>query len=145
MKIKNEVKVILLSKSANESFARVTAASFASQLDPTVEEISDIKTAVTEAVTNCIVHAYRDVTGKIEMLMRIYDDDTFYIKIKDKGCGIEDVKKAMEPMFTTRPDEERSGLGFIVMESFMDTLKVRSTVGKGTSVIMTKRIGKDEE
>ena len=145
MKIKNEVKVILLSKSANESFARVTAASFASQLDPTVEEISDIKTAVTEAVTNCIVHAYRDVTGKIEMLIRIDDDDTFYINIKDKGCGIEDVKKAMEPMFTTRPDEERSGLGFIVMESFMDTLKVRSTVGKGTSVIMTKRIGKDEE
>ena len=144
MKIKNEVKVILLSKSANESFARVTAASFASQLDPTIEEISDIKTAVTEAVTNCIVHAYRDVSGKIEMLMRIYDDDTFYIKIKDKGCGIEDIKQAMEPMFTTRPDEERSGLGFIVMESFMDTLKVRSTVGKGTSVIMTKKIGKDE-
>ena len=145
MKIKNEVKVILLSKSANESFARVTAASFASQLDPTIEEISDIKTAVTEAVTNCIVHAYRDVSGKIEMLMRIYDDDTFYIKIKDKGCGIEDIKQAMEPMFTTRPDEERSGLGFIVMESFMDTLKVRSTVGKGTSVIMTKKIGKDED
>ena len=144
MKIKNEVKVILLSKSANESFARVTAASFASQLDPTIEEISDIKTAVTEAVTNCIVHAYRDVSGKIEMLMRIYDDDTFYIKIKDKGCGIENIKQAMEPMFTTRPDEERSGLGFIVMESFMDTLKVRSTVGKGTSVIMTKKIGKDE-
>ena len=144
MKIKNEVKVILLSKSANESFARVTAASFASQLDPTIEEISDIKTAVTEAVTNCIVHAYRDVSGKIEMLMRIYDDDTFYIKIKDKGCGIEDIKQAMEPMFTTRPDEERSGLGFIVMESFMDTLKVRSAVGKGTSVIMTKKIGKDE-
>lgn len=145
MKIKNEVKVILLSKSANESFARVTAASFASQLDPTIEEISDIKTAVTEAVTNCIVHAYRDVSGKIEMLMRIYDDDTFYIKIKDKGCGIEDIKQAMEPMFTTRPDEERSGLGFIVMESFMDTLKVRSAVGKGTSVIMTKKIGKDED
>ena len=145
MKIKNEVKVILLSKSANESFARVTAASFASQLDPTIEEISDIKTAVTEAVTNCIVHAYRDVSGKIEMLMRIYDDDTFYIKIKDKGCGIENIKQAMEPMFTTRPDEERSGLGFIVMESFMDTLKVRSTVGKGTSVIMTKKIGKDED
>ena len=144
MKIKNEVKVILLSKSANESFARVTAASFASQLDPTIEEISDIKTAVTEAVTNCIVHAYSDVSGKIEMLMRIYDDDTFYIKIKDKGCGIEDIKQAMEPMFTTRPDEERSGLGFIVMESFMDTLKVRSAVGKGTSVIMTKKIGKDE-
>ena len=145
MKIKNEVKVILLSKSANESFARVTAASFASQLDPTIEEISDIKTAVTEAVTNCIVHAYRDVSGKIEMLMRIYDDDTFYIKIKDKGCGIEDIKQAMEPMFTTRPDEERSGLGFIVMESFMDTLKVRSAVGKGTSVIMTKKIGKYED
>ena len=144
MKIKNEVKVILLSKSANESFARVTAASFASQLDPTIEEISDIKTAVTEAVTNCIVHAYRDVSGKIEMLMRIYDDDTFYIKIKDKGCGIENIKQAMEPMFTTRPDEERSGLGFIVMESFMDTLKVRSAVGKGTSVIMTKKIGKDD-
>lgn len=144
MKIKNEVKVYLLSRSNNESFARVTAASFASQLDPTVEEISDIKTAVTEAVTNCIVHAYRDKVGRIEMLMRIIDDDTFYIKIKDKGCGIADIKQAMEPMFTTRPEEERSGLGFIVMESFMDTLKVRSTPLKGTSVVMTKKIGKDE-
>lgn len=144
MKIKNEVKIILQSRSNNESFARVAAASFAAQLDPTVEEISDIKTAVTEAVTNCIVHAYRDTLGKIEMQMRIIDGDVFYIKIKDKGCGIEDVKKAMEPMFTTRPEEERSGLGFIVMESFMDSLKVRSTVGKGTSVIMTKKIGKDE-
>lgn len=144
MKIKNEVKVYLLSRSNNESFARVTAASFASQLDPTVEEISDIKTAVTEAVTNCIVHAYRDKVGRIEMLMRIIDDDTFYIKIKDKGCGIADIKQAMEPMFTTRPEEERSGLGFIVMESFMDTLKVRSTPQKGTSVVMTKKIGKDE-
>ena len=144
MKIKNEVKVVMMSRSANESYARVTAAAFASQLDPTVEEISDIKTAVTEAVTNCIVHAYRDKVGKIEMLMRILEDDVFYIKIKDKGCGIDDVKKAMEPMFTTRPDEERSGLGFIVMESFMDTLKVRSTLDKGTSIIMTKKIGKDE-
>lgn len=144
MKIKNEVKIILQSRSNNESFARVAAASFAAQLDPTVEEISDIKTAVTEAVTNCIVHAYRDTLGKIEMQMRIIDGDVFYIKIKDKGCGIEDVKKAMEPMFTTRPEEERSGLGFIVMESFMDSLKVRSTPLKGTSVIMTKKIGKDE-
>ena len=144
MKIKNEVKIILQSRSNNESFARVAAASFAAQLDPTVEEISDIKTAVTEAVTNCIVHAYRDTLGKIEMQMRILENDVFYIKIKDKGCGIEDVKKAMEPMFTTRPEEERSGLGFIVMESFMDSLKVRSTPLKGTSVIMTKKIGKDE-
>lgn len=144
MKIKNEVKVVMMSRSANESYARVTAAAFASQLDPTVEEISDIKTAVTEAVTNCIVHGYRDKVGKIEMLMRICDENTFYIKIKDKGCGIPDVKQAMEPMFTTRPDEERSGLGFIVMESFMDSLKVRSKLDKGTSVIMTKKIGKDE-
>lgn len=144
MKIKNEVKIILQSRSNNESFARVAAASFAAQLDPTVEEISDIKTAVTEAVTNCIVHAYRDTLGKIEMQMRILEGDVFYIKIKDRGCGIADIKQAMEPMFTTRPEEERSGLGFIVMESFMDSLKVRSTPLKGTSVVMTKKIGKDE-
>ena len=145
MKFENYMILEFPSRSSNEAFARSAVACFATQMDPTLEELGDIRTAVSEAVTNCIVHAYRDVTGKIEMLMRIYDDDTFYIKIKDKGCGIEDVKKAMEPMFTTRPDEERSGLGFIVMESFMDTLKVRSTLGKGTSVIMTKRIGKDEE
>ncbi|MGN0660664.1 MAG: anti-sigma F factor [Oscillospiraceae bacterium] len=140
MKILNEVKLTFLSKSANEGFARVSAAAFAAQLDPTVEEISDIKTAVSEAVTNCIVHAYRDEIGKIAMTLRLIDSDTVYIKISDKGCGIEDIGQAMEPMFTTSPGDERAGLGFAVMESFMNTLKVRSKVGKGTTVIMTKKI-----
>lgn len=140
MKITNEVKLTLLSKSANEGFARISAAAFAAQLDPTVEEISDIKTAVSEAVTNCIVHAYKDTIGKIAITMRLIDGDTVYIRIKDNGCGIENIEQAMEPMFTTGPAEERAGLGFAVMESFMNTLKVKSHVGRGTVVTMTKKI-----
>lgn len=144
MKIQNEVKITLLSKSANESFARITAAAFASQLDPTVEEISDIKTAVSEAVTNCIVHAYRNTIGKIDITMRLLDNNSIYIKIRDRGCGINDVKQAMQPLFTTDAENERAGLGFAVMESFMDSLKVKSVVDKGTTVIMTKRISQKE-
>ncbi|NMB30756.1 MAG: anti-sigma F factor, partial [Clostridiales bacterium] len=132
MKIKNEVKITLMSKSANESFARVAIAAFAAQLDPTLEEIADIKTAVSEAVTNCIVHAYKDTVGSINMVARLLEDNILYIRIKDKGCGITDIKQAMEPMFTTSESEERAGLGFAVMESFMDKLKVTSRVGRGT-------------
>ncbi|MGN1417349.1 MAG: anti-sigma F factor [Oscillospiraceae bacterium] len=140
MTVYNEIKVTFPSKSCNEAMARMTAAAAAAQLDPSAAELIDIKTAVSEAVTNCIVHAYRDRIGKIEMTCRILDDSVLYIRIKDKGCGIADVKQAMEPLFTTAPQEERAGLGFAVMESFMDSVKVSSAVGKGTTVTMTKKI-----
>ncbi len=136
----NEMRVILAPKSCNEAVARSVVTAFVMQTDPSVSELSDIKTAVSEAVTNSIVHGYRSCTGNIELLCRIFDDKTLYIRVSDKGCGIADVKKAMEPLFTTAPEEERAGLGFAVMESFMDSVQVRSTPGKGTSVIMKKRI-----
>lgn len=139
-KILNEIKLNFPSLSENERFSRLVVSGFASQLDPQVDEISDIKTAVSEAVTNSIVHAYKDEIGKIELLARIYEDNLIYIKIKDYGCGIPDIKKAMEPLFTTSPEEERAGLGFAVMESFMDKLRVFSREGKGTSVILTKKL-----
>ncbi|MBQ9385130.1 MAG: anti-sigma F factor [Ruminiclostridium sp.] len=138
--INNYMKITLAGYSRNESLARMCAAAFAAQLDPTVEEINDIKAAVSEAVTNCIVHGYRDTIGDIDMTLRIIDDDTVYIKIADKGVGIEDVERAMQPMFTTCPDEERAGLGFAVMESFTDSLRVHSRVGRGTTVTMLKRV-----
>lgn len=132
--------------SKNESLARMCVAAFASQLDPTIEEISDIKSAVSEAVTNCIVHAYPDSIGEITIQLRIVNGDSLYIKIKDNGVGIADVKKAMEPLYTTSPETERAGLGFAVMESFMDKLSVRSKIGKGTTVTMVKRLnGRNEQ
>lgn len=137
----NETKITLPSRSANESYARVAVAAFVAQLDPTLEEITDIKTAVSEAVTNCIVHAYGNQIGTIYITVGIYEENTVRIKIRDRGCGIEDVKRAMEPLFTTG-GEERAGLGFAVMESFTDRLKVRSTPGKGTTVTMEKVIKK---
>ncbi|MCH5324570.1 MAG: anti-sigma F factor [Eubacterium sp.] len=127
--------------SRNESYARAAVAAFAAQLDPTIEELNDIKAAVSEAVTNCIVHAYADTFGKIDITCRMYDNG-IYIKIRDKGCGIEDIKQAMTPLFTTSPETERAGLGFAVMESFTDRLKVSSKPGKGTTVIMEKNISK---
>ena len=127
------------SKSINESFARAAVAAFAAQLDPTVDEITDIKTAVSEAVTNCIVHAYPLSVGKIYIYAAILDGDTVKITVRDRGCGIIDIKQAMEPLFTTLGGE-RAGLGFAVMESFTDKVKVRSTVGKGTTVTMYKHI-----
>lgn len=140
MKASNQMKLTFPSRSSNEGFARVAVAAFVAQLDPTVEELCEIKTAVSEAVTNCIVHAYRNTVGNIE-LTAIFDEyGTVYIKIKDKGCGIEDVKQAMQPLFTTCAEEERAGLGFAVMESFMDKLKVVSKMGKGTTVTMIKSI-----
>lgn len=140
MKIINEMKVNFPSKSINESFARSVAASFIAQTDPPVNVLADIKTAVSEAVTNCIVHAYRNSCGTIYMNIRIFENNEIYIKIHDKGVGIADIEKAREPLFTTLPSEERSGLGFTVMESFMDKVSIKSTVGKGTSVIMRKKI-----
>ena len=137
---KNYMKMTIAGYSKNEALARMCVSAFASQLDPTIEEISDIKAAVSEAVTNCIVHGYANKIGDIFLELKILGDDTLYIKIKDKGCGIPDVKQAMEPLFTTSPETERAGLGFAVMESFMDRLRVRSKVGSGTTVIMTKRL-----
>jgi len=140
MNINNYFRLIIPSNSRNEAFARTAAAAFAAQLDPTVEEINDIKAAVSEAVTNCIVHAYPDKIGDIEIVARILDNNIFYIRIKDKGCGIADISQAMLPLFSTCEEGERAGLGFAVMESFMDKLRVTSRVDKGTSVIMTKRV-----
>ena len=133
----NEVTLRFPSRSANEGFARSAAAAFLAQLDPTVEQVYDIKTAVSEAVTNAIVHGYRDKLGTITMTVRIYAPATAEIIISDKGCGIEDVKKAREPLFTTG-GADRSGMGFTIMESFMDGLTVRSKPGKGTTVTLRK-------
>lgn len=139
MKAKNEFSMKLYSRSSNESFARAAVAAFISQLDPTVEEINDIKTAVSEAVTNCIVHAYKEQFGYIYITVQIMPDDSVKIKIRDKGCGIEDIALAMQPLYSTAGDE-RAGLGFAVMQSFMDKLKVTSKVGKGTTVTFSKKL-----
>ncbi|MBQ4312845.1 MAG: anti-sigma F factor [Clostridia bacterium] len=142
----NEMRLIIPSRSTNESFARVTVSAFVAQLDPTIEEISDIKTAVSEAVTNCIIHGYKSSIGNIYITGRIYDDGKIAVKIRDTGCGIPDILQAREPLFTTG-GAERGGLGFTVMEAFMDKLRVRSTVGKGTTVTLEKYIkrrGDDE-
>lgn len=139
MKIKNKFKMTLSARSSNESFARACVSAFATQLDPTLEEINDIKTAVSEAVTNCIVHAYKESIGDIYITAELLDDNSIRIKIRDKGCGIENIDKAMEPLYTT-VGGERAGLGFAVMQSFMDYIKVTSKVGKGTTVTLIKKI-----
>ena len=139
MKAHNQVTLEFPSRSAHESFARTAAACFAAQLDPTLEEVNDIKTAVSEAVTNAIVHAYPNTIGKITLRLRLFDDHSLEILVRDKGVGIADVEQARTPMFTTG-SEERAGLGFTIMESFMDSLKVRSAPGKGTSVTMRKKL-----
>ena len=139
MKAFNEVKLVIPSRSSNEAYARVAVSSFVAQLDPTLDEINDIKTAVSEAVTNCIVHAYKDYIGLIYITVSVFEDARVRIKVRDNGCGIPDIDKAMEPLYTTAGGE-RAGLGFAVMQSFTDRLKVRSTVGKGTTVIMEKTI-----
>ena len=139
MIITNYIKLEFPSYSANESFARAAAAGFAAQLDPTLEELGDIKTAVSEAVTNCIVHAYPDSIGKISMRLRIIDGEKLEVTVRDWGRGIADLEKAMQPMYTTG-GEERSGMGFTIMESFMDKLKVKTKAQKGTSVTMLRTI-----
>jgi stage II sporulation protein AB (anti-sigma F factor) len=139
MKEINSVKMDFLSKSSNESFARTALACFAAQLDPTLDELGDIKTAVSEAVTNSIVHAYPNTIGRILLRARLFDDNSIEIMIRDWGCGIEDIDRARAPMFTTG-GEERSGMGFTIMESFMDKLRVKSTPGRGTTVTMRRKI-----
>lgn len=144
MEVINEVKFTMPSLSVNESIARAVVSSFLIQTDPSVDELSEIHTVVSEAVTNAIVHGYRNSTGVIEMTIRLLKGREVYIKVRDRGCGIEDIEKAMEPLFTTAPEEERSGLGFSVMQSFTDSLKVRSKYGKGTIVTMRKKLKNNE-
>ena len=139
MKAINEMKVTFLSRSANEGFARATVAAFAAQLDPAVDELADLRTAVSEAVTNAIVHAYPDRLGTVTLTVRLFENGKIQVQVKDKGRGIPDVDKAMEPLYTTG-GEERSGLGFSVMESFTDRLRVKSAEGKGTTITMEKYI-----
>ena len=137
----NEMQLIFDSRSSNESFARVTVAAFMTSLNPTVEEVSDVKTAVSEAVTNAIIHGYESEVHNIYIRCRT-EGKTLYLEIEDEGKGIEDVKQAMEPLFTTKPELERSGMGFSVMEAYLDKLEVDSVPGKGTTVKMEKTIGK---
>ena len=140
----NEMKLEFISKSNNEAFARISVAAFVSQLDPTIEEIADIKTAVSEAVTNAIVHGYEDKLGIVTVICKIYENEV-YIEISDSGRGIENIEMAKQPLYTTRPNLERSGMGFTIMESFMDELDVQSILGLGTKVTMKKKIKQTEE
>ena len=139
--MKQVMKLELDSISSNESFARVVVAAFLTRLNPPMEEVADIKTAVSEAVTNAIIHGYRQEVHKI-VIEAMVEEDIFTVSVEDFGVGIEDVKKAMEPMYTTRGDMERSGMGFVFMEAFMDSIEVESKVGQGTKVTMTKKIGR---
>lgn len=139
MKLTNKFNMTVLSYSANEYFVRAAVSAFLTQLDPTLEELNDVKTAVSEAVTNCIVHAYKDTIGKIYITAELYDNNSIKIRIRDKGCGIGDVEQAMQPLFTT-VGGERAGLGFAVMQSFTDNVKVKSVPNKGTVVTLTKQL-----
>lgn len=144
MEIKNEMKLEFLSKSQNESFARVAVAAFAAQLDPTLEEIADIKTAVSEAVTNAIIHGYDTPDQFVQVITKIYDNCVM-IDVIDHGKGIEDIELARQPLYTSKPELERSGMGFTVMETFMDQVEVTSAPGQGTRVRMIKYIGSHED
>lgn len=145
--VNNQFKITIPAKSCNEAFSRSLISSFISHLDPTIEELCDIKTAVSEAVTNCIVHAYRNESNKdkkkIYITAYLYDSGLVKIKIKDTGCGIEDIEKALEPMYSGSASEERSGMGFSIMQVFTDKLSVKSKLGKGTTVTLSKYIGKE--
>ena len=140
----NEMKLEFISKSANEAFARIAVVAFVSQLDPTIEELADIKTAVSEAVTNCIIHGYEDKQGIVKIKAKLKQNQII-IEISDQGKGIENINIAKEPLYTTKPNLERSGMGFTIMESFMDSMEVQSIVGLGTKIIMTKTIEQREE
>lgn len=140
MQNENYFKISFPSRSVNEAFARMTIASFCMQFDPTIEQLNDIKTAVSEAVTNCVVHAYPDNVGTVYITAKL-KNNILTVTVKDKGVGISDIQQAMQPMFTTDAKTERAGLGFAVMQTFMDKIKVYSTVDKGTRVVMTKNIG----
>ena len=141
-RVENELDLTLPSLSVNEGMARAAVAAFCSQLNPTAVELADLKCAVSEAVTNCIVHAYRDTVGDIRINVKLCEGRIVQVEIKDKGCGIADVKKAREPLFTTDAEGERSGMGFTVMESFCDSVRVSSKLGRGTTVTLLKRLHK---
>ena len=140
----NEMKLEFVSKSSNESFARIAVAAFASQLDPTIEELADIKTSVSEAVTNSIIHGYDKKQGVVKISAWLKENEII-IEISDKGKGIENVEMAKEPLYTTKPNLERSGMGFTIMESFMDNVEIESVVGLGTKITMSKKIKKEDE
>ena len=137
MKPLNQTQISFTSNSVNESFGRAVVAAFLAQLDPTVADLTDMKTAGSEAVTNAIVHGYRDKLGIVYITVKIFENGKAVVRVRDKGCGIPDIQKAMEPLYTTG-GEERAGLGFAVMQSFCDSVRVTSTVGRGTSVTLTK-------
>ena len=141
--IENEMKLEFLSKSNNEAFARIAVSAFAAQLDPTIEELADIKTAVSEAVTNSVIHGYENMEGKIKIIARIFKNN-LEIEISDSGKGIENVEMARKPLYTSKPNLERSGMGFTIMESFMDEVQIESVLGLGTKVTMKKTIEKQE-
>ena len=143
-KYDNEMSLEFLSKSSNEAFARIAVAAFASQLDPTIEEIADIKTAVSEAVTNCIIHGYEDTQGIVKIHSDL-QDNSIIIEISDTGKGIEDVALAKEPLYTSKPNLERSGMGFTIMESFMDELNIESVLNLGTKITMKKIVKKSKD
>lgn len=138
------MKLVIESLSENESFARTVVAAYITRLDPTLEELADVKTAVSEAVTNSIIHGYAGKSGEVEVICEIHGQEVT-VEIVDYGVGIIDIEKAMEPLYTTKPEWERSGMGFAFMEAFMDSLEVYSEVGKGTRVVMRKEIGKEQE
>ena len=140
MKAINEMKLSFPSKSVNEGFARTAVAAFVAGLDPTLDELTDIRTAVSEAVTNCIVHGYKESLGTVYITAAIYPDNSVTVKIRDKGCGIEDIEKSMEPLYTTCPEGERAGLGFALMQSLCDKVKVSSRPGKGATVTLYRKL-----
>ena len=140
----NEMTIEFDSRSCNEGFARVAVAAFCTQMNPTLEEVADLKTAVSEAITNAIIHGYENEVHKVSIRCRI-DENVFTVEVSDKGKGIEDIEEAMRPMYTTKPEQDRSGMGFAFMEAFMDSVEVESEPGKGTKVKMKKTIGKGRE
>ncbi|MBE6875657.1 MAG: anti-sigma F factor [Ruminococcus sp.] len=141
MKITNEFKCTFPAVSTNESLARAALSAFLIPADPTAQELADLRTVISEAVTNAIVHGYRNSSGEVAICLRMLPDRVLYIRVSDKGCGIPDIEKAMTPLYTTAPEEERAGLGFAIMQEFTDSLHVRSTPGNGTSLTMRRKLG----
>lgn len=145
MKILNQFQCSFPANSANEALARAALSAFLIPADPTAQELADLRTVISEAVTNAIVHGYRGTQGEVSIMLRILPERTVYIRVADKGCGIPDVQKAMEPLYTTAPEEDRAGLGFAIMQTFTDSLHVRSSPGRGTVLTMRRRLGKTDE
>lgn len=141
MKVTNEFKCVFPAVSANEALARASLSAFLIPADPTAQELADLRTVISEAVTNAIVHGYRNASGEVAICLRMLPDRVLYIRVSDKGCGIPDIEKAMEPLYTSAPEEERAGLGFAIMQEFTDNLHVRSTPNRGTTLTMRRQLG----